>query len=57
MFLTIAACRAPDSVPLTSLTNLTASLVDSRRSVGQHGPGPKALVGNDHQQPTSHGRQ
>src|SRR5664280_1289279 len=30
MFLTIAACRAPDLVPLTSLTNLTASLVDSR---------------------------
>src|SRR5450759_3164799 len=30
MFLTIAACRAPDLVPVTSLTNLTASLVDSR---------------------------
>jgi hypothetical protein len=56
MFLTIAACRAPDLVPLTSLTNLTASLVDSRRSVGQHGPGPETLVGRDHQQPTPHRR-
>ena len=46
MFLTIAACRAPDLVPLTSLTNLTASLVDSRARWASM---VKSLVSSDHQ--------